>query len=321
MNRIIPIKNIDIRKAWLQKLGGLAGVSVKNKEWLTLLEEDTRNSLMIEGYVVSRAEMKDIIQNPKYDPVAYKVLGYFDAALFSYEFALQQYRTNEFQITKAMIKQIHSLMFRSDPNFTYIPGEWRKGEIQIMGSNVKTVNPFQIEEKIDLLVKIANSKNIDVIRKAALVHCMFEQIHPFPDGNGRAGRILLNFILVANGLPNISIKGADKDRANYIKALEKADPIVKNLLTGERDFFRHPLTELEDLINKNLAIATDFIICSRFDREKKLLTVKEMSSVMNKSINTFKVGFSQKKYISSVIDSGGVKSHPDLMKMPIADVI
>lgn len=317
INRIIPIKNTEIRRVWLQKLGGLESVSVKNKEWISLLEEDTRNSLMIEGYIVTKAEIKSIIENPKYEGVEYKVLGYFDSAFSSYEFALQQYKTKEFQITKALIKQIHSIMFRGDPNFAYTPGEWRKGNIEITGSNIKTTNPFDIEEKINFLVKVANSKMDNIIRKAAIVHCMFEQIHPFPDGNGRVGRILLNFILVANGFPNIAIKGNNKDRDDYIKALEKADLVVEKIFKKESNFFANPITELEDLINKNLAIATDFIICSRFDKQKKLLTIKEISLTLDKPINTLKVGFSQKKYISSNIDGSGVKSHPDLLNMPV----
>lgn len=317
MNRIIPIKNIEIRKAWLKKLGGLDTVSVKNKEWIVLLEEDTRNSLMIEGYVVSRAEIKDIILKPKYDKIGYKVLGYFDSAFFSYEFAFQQYKTNEFRIDKSLIKQIHSLMFRGDPHFAYTPGEWRKGPITIIGSSVETSNAFDIDKKMDFLVKVVNSRTSNIVRKAAIVHNMFEQIHPFPDGNGRVGRILLNFILVANGFPNIAIKGTNDKKGEYINSLEEGDPIILSMIKNNNsNFFQHPLTKLEDLINKHLAIATDFIICSRFDKQKKLLSVKDMSLLLGKSINTLKVGFSQKKYISSIIDDGGVKSHPNLLDMP-----
>ena len=85
--RIIPITVANLRLAWFKKLGGIKHVSVKNKEWLILLKEDTRNSLMIEGYFVSRAEIIDIIKNPKYTKTGYKVLGYFDSAFFSYELA------------------------------------------------------------------------------------------------------------------------------------------------------------------------------------------------------------------------------------------
>ena len=117
--RIIPINATNLRHDWLEKLGGLQLVSVKNREWMILLKEDTRNSLMIEGYFVSRAEILDILENPKYSKIGYKVLGYFDSAFASYELAYQQYKTNEFQISKSIIRQMHSLMFRGDPYFGY----------------------------------------------------------------------------------------------------------------------------------------------------------------------------------------------------------
>jgi uncharacterized protein (DUF1330 family) len=146
--RIIPSTTAQLRFDWFAHLGGLSTVSVRNKEWMALLQEDTRNSLMIEGYFVSRLDIADIIQNSKYTKEQHKVLGYFDAAFMSYELAFQQYKTNEFKMTKSIIRQFHSLMFRSDPHFGYTPGDWRKGEIEITGSKIKTSSPFQIEQDI-----------------------------------------------------------------------------------------------------------------------------------------------------------------------------
>lgn len=228
--RIIPTTKINLRHLWLDKLGGIETVSVRNKEWLTLLKEDTRNSLMIEGYFVSRAELTEAIENPKYSKVGYKILGYFDSAVASYELAFQQYKSNEFKITKSIIRQMHSMMFRGDPNFSYFPGEWRKGEIEITGAKIKTPSSFKIEGYIENLIDIINRPEKNLIRKVAVVHDMFEQIHPFPNGNGRVGRILLNFILVGHGLPNIAIKGSEKNKEIYISALEEADKTVSEIL-------------------------------------------------------------------------------------------
>ena len=55
----------------------------------------------------------------------------------------------------------------------------------------------------------------------AEVHCRFEQIHPFLDGNGRAGRLILNLILVRLGYPPVVIY--KRDRSRYLKALRQAD--------------------------------------------------------------------------------------------------
>ena len=314
--RIIPIVSANLRLAWFKKMGGIEHVSVKNKEWLLLLEEDTRNSLMIEGYFVSRAEIRDIIENPKYTKTGYKILGYFDSALFSYEFAFQQYKANEFKVTKSIIRQMHSLMFRGDPNFPYTPGEWRKGEMEITGAKIKPCPPLEIDARIEHLIKIINKPTENLTRKLAVTHDMFEQIHPFPDRNGRVGRILLNFILVGNGYPNIAIKGFEKDKQVYLDALEAADLIIEHLLENPKENpFARPLVQLEDLINKSLAVALDIIICNRFDKQKRLMALKEVAIETRSSLSTLRVACSQKIHICSKID-GKIKTHPDLFSLP-----
>lgn len=315
--RIIPTATTNLRRAWLKKLGGIESVSVRNKEWFILLKEDTRNSLMIEGYFVSRAELADIIQNPKYTEIGYKVLGYFDAAVASYELAFQQYKTNEFRLTKPIVRQIHSLMFRGDPNFGWTPGEWRKGEMIITGARVKPSSPFKIEAQIERLIEIANAPEENLIRKIAVVHDMFEQIHPFPDGNGRVGRIIMNFMLVGHGLPNVAIKGSDKNKKIYVDALEEADPIIAEILSGRKakDPFGKPLVQLEDVINKSLASALDIIICSRYDKVKKLMSLKDAAKALEKPLLSLSVACSQKKHICAKMD-GKIRTHPDLFKSP-----
>ncbi len=316
-HRVIPTITANLRRTWLKKLGGIESVSVRNKEWLILLTEDTRNSLMIEGYFVSRAELASIIESPKYTEIGYKVLGYFDAAVSSYELAFQQYKTNEFKLTKPIIRQIHSLMFRGDPNFSWAPGDWRKGEMVITGAKVKPLSTFKIEEQIERLLEIVNSPQEDLIRKVAVVHDMFEQIHPFPDGNGRVGRIIMNFILVGHGLPNIAIKGDEINRKIYIEALEQADPIVAEVLNGKKskDPFGKPLVQLEDLINKSLASSLDIIICSRYAKTGPLLSLAEVAKITNKPLQSIRVMCSQKKLICAKID-GQVKTNPDLFTAP-----
>ena len=314
--RVIPNNSTNLRHAWLKKLGGIKNVSVRNKEWLTLLQEDTRNSLMIEGYFVSRAEIADILENPKYTKVGYKILGYFDAAVASYELAFQQHKTGEFKITRPIIRQIHSMMSRGDPYFKWTPGEWRKGEMEITGSNIKTSSPFKIDDHMKHVINVINTPEKNLIRKLAITHTMFEQIHPFPDGNGRVGRILLNFILVGNGFPNITIKGSDRDKKIYIAGLEEADPFVKKIIkTTATNAFTKPVIQLEDLINKSLATALDIIICTRYNEEKKLMPLKQVAKITNRSLNSIRVACSQKKLICSKID-GKIKTHPDLFFLP-----
>ncbi|MBU0530930.1 Fic family protein [Patescibacteria group bacterium] len=312
---------MKLRHKWLQFFGGLSGVSVKNKEWLNLLEEDTRHSLMIEGFFIDKRELREIIQNKKQGSKAYKVLGYFDAAVFSYEFAFQQYKTDEFALSKSLIRQIHALMFRNDPQFQYTPGDWRRGSITIAGSKVDPPEYHKVEREIDQLISFLNETEADPIRKAAIAHAVFEQIHPFPDGNGRVGRILLNFILVASGFPNVAIKGeSEEERKEYVKVLEEADERVSNVLRGKMAYsglLQRPLVGLEDLINKNLAVAIDSVICGRFREQTghDLLPVNEVAKFMGKNVDSFRVACSQKKIICQKM-SGRLMTHPFLLEGP-----
>lgn len=50
------------------------------------------------------------------------------------------------------------------------------------------------------------------VERAALFHILFEAVHPFVDGNGRTGRLLLNFILMKHGYPPVNVKFADRRR-------------------------------------------------------------------------------------------------------------
>ena len=79
--------------------------------------------------------------------------------------------------------------------------------------------------------------------------------------------------------------------------------------------FNRPLILLEDLINKSLAIALDTIICNRYDKVKKLMTLRGIAETTGRPLSSVRVACSQKKYICSKID-GKVKTHPDLFFLP-----
>ena len=79
--------------------------------------------------------------------------------------------------------------------------------------------------------KNIKKRNLDKIRFAALSHVLFETIHPFRDGNGRAGRIFLSYLLIGFGFLNIAIKGVKKsERERYYTAMENADNEFEKML-------------------------------------------------------------------------------------------
>ena len=92
----------------------------------------------------------------------------------------------------------------------------------LLGRNVQTTPPEKVGlEMKNLLRNYENNKNLHSLQRAALFHGNFEKIHPFEDGNGRVGRLLINIILLNNGCPPLIIRKTQ--RVAYFHALEAFD--------------------------------------------------------------------------------------------------
>jgi Fic family protein len=148
-----------------------------------------------------------------------------------YEYANNQFKENEFVLRMADIKQVHTLLMRYEKDLgTYIGpvDDFRKADIQVAQATFKPINMFYVREAMELLIKWFNEsskkKIYDGVTLSAMTHVWFETIHPFSDGNGRVGRILLSYILIGQGLVNVAIKGISKqEREQYYNVLEKSD--------------------------------------------------------------------------------------------------
>lgn len=235
MVRKVRIEAIAAFKKDLQKLRLRFDnlINVTNAEWYSLFKDEIRNSIAIEGVFANRQDLLDVLENNKRTDKqkAAAILGYFEAASAMYEYANNQFKENEFTLRMADVKQIHTLLMRYEKDFgTYIGaiGDFRKNNIQVAQSTFKPVDVFYVRDAMELFIKWFNEnlkkKACDDITLAAIAHVWFETIHPFSDGNGRVGRILLSYILIGQGLVNVAIKGISKqERDEYCDVLEKAD--------------------------------------------------------------------------------------------------
>lgn len=114
------------------------------------------------------------------------------------------------------------------------PGEYKK-HVYVTGRNEIGAAPEDVaEEMSELLDELHGIPEDRLLRAAAYYHVKFENLHPFADGNGRAGRTTMNYFLVINGHPPVTIH--QEDRKDYYAALEAWD--VRQELEPMETFLR-----------------------------------------------------------------------------------
>lgn len=226
--KLIKKELTQIRRSRMDHL-----ISVSNGEWYSLFKDEIRNSIAIEGVFANRNDLINVLENNKRTDKhkAAAILGYFESASTMYDYAANQYKEKEFLLRMSDIKQIHTLLMRYEKDMGFYSGaigDFRNTRVEVSDSNFTPVSEFYVRPACELLIKWFNhhlkEKTYDPVVLASMAHVWFESIHPFRDGNGRAGRILLSYILIGCGFINIAIKGISKsDRNFYYDALGKAD--------------------------------------------------------------------------------------------------
>lgn len=123
------------------------------------------------------------------------------------------------EISHEFIQKVHSgLLENIDPRKDY-----RTTDVRVIKANFKATPAPYVRADMNLLLKWFNKNKLHPLTLATIFHHKFEKIHPFMDGNGRTGRMLLNYILLRNNYPPLII--LNKERKEYLEALRKADKI------------------------------------------------------------------------------------------------
>lgn len=140
-------------------------------------------------------------------------------------------------ITKEFILTLHALVVKDTLREELVSQIGKFRTVQVYVGNFIPPKPHEVPEKITNLLKwYSNNKNkLPPLIVASYVHTEFERIHPFVDGNGRVGRLLINFILYKNKYPMINIPNSRKFK--YYQVLQHThragdlQPFVKFLIS------------------------------------------------------------------------------------------
>lgn len=151
---------------------------------------------------------------------------------------MKLYHESANEIAHELILEIHSLLMENIDKRT----GYRTQDVRVFKAHFKSTSAPYVKADMDLLIKwYKNNKDkLHPFVLATIFHHKFEKIHPFMDGNGRTGRMILNYILLKNNYPPIIIR--EKNRTTYLEKLHKAD---------NSDLTKNNVEDYEDIVEFN----------------------------------------------------------------------
>lgn len=243
------LNDLDHAKAGLVEVGGLPKPEEAKSIWEGIWQEETHHSTAMEGNTMLLSQVKVLLEEgravgDKELKEYLEIQAYAEAAQWVYAQAMG---TDDWSgrdlINNTELRHIHTLVvvpvWRFFPPSGHQPeegpGSFRRHDVKPLASGYTPPPWPDVPALIHDWLGFANSrvpKQIHPIVLLADLHAKFERIHPFLDGNGRAGRLALNLMLVRNGYPPAIIYKTH--RVKYLQALRLAD----------RDEDPSPLAEL-----------------------------------------------------------------------------
>lgn len=187
--------------------------SAKENELHEIALAFTYNTNAIEGSTITLEEARQILD----DKIAPNKPLREIKETESHATAFLQMLNTEEKLSEKLLRQWHETIFKeTKPD---VAGRFRVYAVR--------VGPYvapdwrNVEKLMKQLIAFVNESNLNSVEMAARGHYMFEKIHPFGDGNGRVGRLLMNYILWKNGYPMLVIEY--NKRKSYYKALQRPE--------------------------------------------------------------------------------------------------
>ncbi len=193
---------------------------LSKEQWRLFSELFTYNTNAIEGSELDQREVKDILERNKWPKKSKEDI----AETYGVNDAINFIRETKEHISVRFILELHRIIFKNSKSFA---GEFRKkGEEVVVKDGFGNIVHYGAPQSrvLGLLKELIewydkNKNKYPALVLAVVVHNQFENIHPFLDGNGRIGRILLNNILIKNNLSPVNINL--RNRKEYYLALQE----------------------------------------------------------------------------------------------------
>ncbi len=201
-----PMINMDLEMLKLlsdadRKLGRLDGIThiLPNPELFVAMyvQKEAVLSSQIEGTQASLTDVLDIASDASKDTEIQDVVNYVSAMKYGLK------RLQSFPLCLRLIREIHAVLLKNGRGSNRNPGEFRTSQNWIGPAGCALSNATFIPPTVpdmntalsDLELFFYAEDDIPSLIKIALIHAQFESIHPFLDGNGRVGRLLITFWL------------------------------------------------------------------------------------------------------------------------------
>lgn len=284
---------LDKRIEILNKLGGISRPAIHKNEWTDLLTDEAVNSVMIEGFYVSQKQAAAALvdKEPTRSENVLRAVSYHKAALTYYEQAYRDMLNRSFGLSFDDFRKINGMMLVEENLY---PGLRRENLQAPGGADCPDFLdlPLLLDMYMEFVRSFVDSFRTDKINIKEFIgflakqHCYFEVVHPFEDGNGRTGRILTNYALIACGIPIIAIKGDESAKDGYFSAIKEFRDQMGLTLTLPQSYHNIPdkLNEIEtekmsDIFAELLFESIDMYICSVLEKDKGYI-LKPLNSII-----------------------------------------